>query len=214
MEKSFFRLSASKEAKISRLIEELQMLMRDNRDNYQARVVRQIFNLDPDNPAALRMRLFTLENTGRFREAESLINERIALSPTSARLYFTAVDFFARHGAESAKLQKLLEIFRSNIKNSDTGISMAWTLLERFPMNDAMLQEAAAIITQVKSSSPAFFATRSMLHYRTGRLDKAIADQEEAVRSLRKTGNDALAKEAESRAEYYRTAMKVAQTLP
>jgi len=207
-------VSISREAKISRLMEELQILMRDNRDNYQGRVVQQIFDLDPDNPAALRMRLFTLENTGRSREAKKLIDERINTVPGSARLYFTALDFAARHGAESTDLRRLLTRFNQNITDADTRISMAWLLLERFPMDAAMLKEAAQIINQVKSNSPAYFATRSMLYFRTGRIAGALADQEQAVKLLRQSGDKASADRAEAMAEYYRTAMKVAKSLP
>lgn len=202
------------EARISRLLEELQTLMRDNRDQHQDRVVQQIFRLDPDNPAALRMRLFTLENTGRFREASQLVAERIAACPASARLYFTALDLFQRHGAEKSHIISLLNSFRKNITVSDTRIAMALLLLERFPMDSSMLNTAVSIIRESRNDSPASSIAMALVYYRTGQLAKAVAAQEAAVKGLRSSGDPELIRDAESRAEYYRSAMKAAADLP
>ena len=118
------KLSVSDEAEIAELVSELQQLLRDNSETKMKRIADRIFSIEPGNAAAMRLRLFTLENTGRIAQAGTLINEQLKAAPGLARLYFTAVDFGARHGCSDAELERIVSAFERRISDAETRVRM------------------------------------------------------------------------------------------
>ncbi len=205
------KLSIDTEAKIAEAVAELQQLLRDNSEVQMRRVVKRIFSLEPGNAAALRIRLFTLENTRRIPEAGQLISEQLKAAPKLPRLYFTAADFAARYNASDAELAQLVAAFDRNITDPATRIRMAWMLLERFPYHPAGLRFASGVLRRPLPPEPLpranAAAARALLEYRVGDVAKALEYQREAVRLLNQVGSEAELASAKQREAYLRAVL-------
>ena len=124
-------LDVEKQKKIAALLDELQVLMRDNAERQMCLLADRIFRLDPGNAAAMRMRLFVLENSGRIPEAGELIFEQLKCSPKKIRLYYNAFDLIARYPYYIKELNRVTEAFMENISDPDACDFAVWTLLSR-----------------------------------------------------------------------------------
>jgi len=207
------KLSVSTEAKIAELTAELQQLLRDSSETRMKRICKQIFDLEPGNAAALRIRLFTLENTGRIDEAKSLIDDQLKAAPRLVRIYFTAVDFAARYDSSDAELGRIVSAFERNIADPAIRIRMAWMLLERFPYHTSALQAACRILRRPLPESGLARANaaagRALLEYRLGNPEAAAKYQHEAVRILNRSGSTEELGAAQNREAYFRTVLKL-----
>ena len=207
------KLSIGTEAKIAEAVAELQQLLRDNSETQMRRVVKRIFALEPGNAAALRIRLFTLENTRRIAEARQLIDEQLKAAPQLVRLYFTAVDFAARYHASDAELAQLVAAFERHIADPATRVRMAWMLLERFPYHPTGLRFAARELRRPLPPEPLpranAAAARALLEYRAGDVAKALDYQREAVRLLNQVGSEAELAAAKQREAYFRAVLEL-----
>jgi tetratricopeptide (TPR) repeat protein len=202
------KLSIGTEAKIAELVAELQQLLRDNSDTSMRKVTSKIFDLEPGNAAAMRIRLFHLENTGRIPEARKLIDEQLKAAPKLVRLYFTAVDFAARYGYSDAELNVIVAAFERNISDPAVRVRMAWMLLERFPYHPSALRAAAATLRRKLPADPVpranAAAARALLEYRLGNVDEALKYQRETVRLLNQVGTETELNSAKRREAYFR----------
>ena len=207
------KLDIRTEAEVSRRIDELQSRMRDREERQQQRILHEIFRLVPDHPAAIRMRLFVLENTGRYAEAWRFLEERIKAVPGSARLYFTALELAARSGADDARLEWLLAGFRRNIADPKMQLMMAWSLLVRFPENPIALRSAAALLPATGDDFN-FLVARATFKARIGDLKGALEDQNRAAAAARAAGNENAAAAALRSAEFLKTAIELAGGKP
>lgn len=207
------RLSVRKEAELAALVAELQQLLRDNSDTRMRRVTDKIFSIEPGNAAAMRIRLFTLENTGRVPEAGRLIDEQLKAAPKLVRLYFTAADFAARYNYSDAELGRILDAFDRNVTDPEARVRMAWMLLERFPYHPAALRSAAATLRRKLPQEPLpranAAAARALLEYRLGDVSKALDYQREAVRLLNQSGTEAELAAAKNRETYFRAVLEM-----
>ena len=202
------KLDAKREAEISRRIDELQTLMRDREERRQRRVLDEIFRLSPDQPAAIRMRLFVLENTGRRTEAWRFLNERLKAAPGSARVYFTAIEFAGRAGIGDPELARLIREFRRHISDPRMHLMMAWSLLVRFPENPTALRAAAELLPATGSDFN-FYAARAAFKTRVGDLAGALEDQQRAAAAARASGDENAAAAALRSAEFLKTAIEL-----
>ena len=200
------KLDIRTEAEVSRRIDELQSRMRDREERQQRRILDEIFRLVPDQPAAVRMRLFVLENTGRYAEAWRFVEERLKAAPGSARLYFTALELAARSGADDARLEWLLAGFRRNIADPKMRLMMAWSLLVRFPENPAALRAAAGLLP-ASGDDFNFYAARAAFRMRIGDLRGALEDQNRAAAAARAAGDENAAAAALRGAEFLKPAL-------
>ena len=207
------KLSVKTEARIAEAVAELQQLLRDQSDTKMRRTVDRIFSLEPGNAAAMRIRLFTLENSGRIDEARQLIDEQLKAAPKLVRLYFTAVDFAARYQYSDGELALVIGAFDRNIADPANRIRMAWMLLERFPYHPSALRFAAKVLRQPLPQPGVLRANaaagRALLEYRLGSVEKALDYQREAVRLLNQVGSEAELSAAKLREAYFRAVLEL-----
>ena len=174
-----FEVSASE--KVCPMLEEMQTLLRETGERKMKQLTDRIFAISPAHPAALRMRLFALENSNRIPEAWKLINERLKAAPGAARLYFTALDFVSRYPFFRKELSSLLGRFENNIKTEDSRCMMAWELLQRFQYNITALEYANRLAGKTTPQKPElrrlWLAVRARVAYLAGDLPKAISYQ-------------------------------------
>lgn len=202
------KLSVKTEAKIAAAVGELQQLLRDQSDTRMRRTAEKIFDLEPGNAAAMRIRLFSLENSGRIDDARKLIDDQLKAAPKLVRLYFTAVDFAARYDLSDAELERIVAAFERNVPDPEVRVRMAWMLLERFPYHPSALRAAAATLRKklpdgaVPRANAA--AARALLEYRLGNVAEALQYQREAVRLLNQVGTEAELGAARRREAYFR----------
>ena len=207
------RLSVSDEAKIAGLVADMQQLLRDNSETKMRRIADRIFAIEPGNAAAMRLRLFTLENTGRIAQARELIDSQLKAAPKLARLYFTAVDVAARCGESDAELERIVSAFERNISDAETRVRMGWMLLERFPYHPSALRSAARILGRPLPDSPLpranAAAGRALLEYRLGNVREALKFQQEAVKQLNRAGSAEALDQAKRREAYFMSVLKI-----
>ena len=162
----------------------------------------------------MRIRMFTLENTGRIDEARKLIDEQLKAAPRLVRLYFTAADFAARYRYSDGELAVVIAAFERNIADPANRIRMAWMLLERFPYHPSALRFAVKILRQPLPKQPEVLranaaAGRALLEYRLGNMEKALDYQREAVRLLNQVGTEAELSAAKLREAYFRAVLEL-----
>ena len=206
-------IDTDKYEKISPLLDELQMLLQ-SRDNRKMRLTAsRIFRVDPGNAAALRIRLFYLENTSRRVEAWETLSEQLAAVPGKARLYHTALDMIARYPQLAGELAAVTDKFLKHINDPDSCDYMTWMLLDRFKFNTDALKAAVKIYekSRVESKkqkrSPAscagHFTTGALLAAKLGNFTKAIELQQKAAGIWKKENNRKATEEAAKNAEYF-----------
>ena len=170
-------------AKVCPMLDELQTLLRESSERKMRQLTNRIFALSPANPAALRMRLFALENSNRIPEAWALLSGRLQAVPGTARIYFTAIDFISRYLPFQHALANLLAQFDKHIKDPDSRILMSWELLKRFKYNITALEYANILLTanapQKAELRRLWSAARAQVAYQAGDLPKAIKYQQQ-----------------------------------
>ena len=211
---------ASRQKKLAPLLDELQTLLRENNDRRMKMVTNSILKIDPGNAAALRIRLFVLENSGRLDEAWQLIDSQLRQQPKLERLYFAALDLAMRHPELAGRIPALLAAYRSAIAgNPDSDNLMAWTLLNRLPDDPAALRSAVELAGRAESqlkpdSAPALRAailsTRSLIAYRLGNVAGAVKFEQEAAAFWKKADLPGNAANSRLRLDYYRTVQELA----
>ena len=206
-------IDTDKYEKLAPLLDELQMLMRSN-DNRKMRLfTSRVFKLDPGNAAALRMRLFYLENTGRFDEAWETLHSQLAAAPQKVRLYYTALDMLSRYPRFAGKLPEIIRQFIQYINDPDACDHMIRQLLSRFDFNPDALDAAVKLYEKSRDASlklrrsPAalagHYSAGALLAARLGNLPQAIDLQKKTVRCWQEAKNPAAADSAEKIAEYF-----------
>ncbi len=183
MLKEYFdnRFDSRAAAKVCPMLDELQTLMRESSERKMKQLTEKIFEISPAHPAALRMRLFALENSNRIPEAWSLLQDRLNARPDAARLYFTAIDFVSRYPFFRKDLRQNLRRFEANVKAPESRCMMAWELLQRFQYDLTALEYADILPGKTAPRSPAlrrlFFAVRARVAYLAGNVPQAIEFQ-------------------------------------
>lgn len=177
------KFNAAAAAKVCPMLDELQALLRESSERKMKQQTQKIFAVVPAHPAALRMRLFALENTGRIPAAWELLQEQMKAAPVNARLYFTVVDFISRYGYFVPQLRNVLRAFEQNIKSGESRCMMALELLKRFKYQLVPLEYAHRLLGNTAPSDlrfrSAWFAARAQAAYMAGDLKKAIRYQQQ-----------------------------------
>lgn len=208
------KFNAANAKKISPLLDELHVCMRNNDDRRMNKVVREILSLDPGNAAALRIRLFSLEQRNRTIEAWQLLSEELEKAPAISRLYFTGVDLILGDRFLSGQLEKLLVSFERNIKNPEHRALMAYTLCDRTSYNFTALAMAEKLLkslddTRLSGASAALcYAAKAAVAYRFCRLDEAIRNQEKSLAIWKTLKSPANIFSASAKLEYLRSIKK------
>ena len=198
--------------KISPLLDELHTCLRDNDDRKMNKLVREILSLEPGNAAALRMRLFSLEQRNRKFEAWELISSALENAPKVARLYFTAIDLVLRNGEFSSQLEKTLAAFERNISDPESRALMAYTLCERTNYDIVSIKGAEKLLGKcskeqfvTRSSLALYYAAKAACAYKLCRPDEAVKAQQSCVEEWQNAGNKANAASAAARLEYFKS---------
>ena len=213
-------VDVDRQQKISGMIDELQVMMRGNDNRRMGILASRIFDLDPGNAAAMRMRLFVLENSGRIPEAWKLVQEQLEAAPRKARIYYTAFDMMSRYPQLRRELAGVTAQFRKNISDPDAYDFAVWTLLGRFDFDSAALAGAAALYgdslrlsRNMKRSSDSLaghYSSGALLAARLGDLKKAVELQGRALEYRRSSGNTSAVFAAEKMLEYFIQCTKTA----
>ena len=207
-------LDSDVERRIAVAMDQLQMLLRGGSEREMNRCVEEVLSLEPGHPGALRIRVFVLEQNGRFQEALALLMREIKKSPKLTRLYVSAFDLISRHRELDDKLPSLLDSFEKSVTLPEHLNAMAWALLNSFDFDIAALEYAQKFCTrastQLKDSLP-LEMTAALLAYRLGDLDQAILHQEKACAILENSADKSGISECRERAEFFRRAKKLSQ---
>lgn len=218
------QFDAALQRRISPQLDELQTLLRANNDRRMKQVTAAILKSDPGNAAALRLRTFALENSGRSGEAWQLILSQIEKRPRLVRLYFSALDLAGRHPELGSRAAEIAERYSKAVNGDpDADNLMSYLLLNRRPEDPAALRAAQQLLRRAVASlpreaSPALRAsvttTRALLEWRLGRPETAWKLQQEATKFWHDAENPAAEKSSRERETLYRTVVELRQTTP
>ena len=203
------KFNAEAAKKISPLLDELHVCMRNNDDRRMNNLVRDILELEPGNAAALRLRLFSLEQRNRTFEAWQLIYSELEKAPHIPRLYFTAVDLITSDRRLAGQLEKLLVSFEQNIKDAEHRALMAYTLCERISYNSTALKVAERLLATIGkddlngASEALCYAAKADVAYRMCRLEDAIKLQKKCVELWQAAGSGVNVSKAQERLNYF-----------
>ena len=172
--------------KIAPMLEELQTLLRETSEPKMRALVNKIFELSPAHPGALRIRLFSLENSSRIPQAWELLEERLKAAPRTGRLYFTAIDFISRYAYFRPRLGGVLKTFAAQVSDPQLRCAMAWELLHRFQYDLTALESACRLLGETPPADAGlrslWYAAKARTAYLTGDLDGAVKFQKSASR--------------------------------
>ncbi len=214
----FFRndLDVEKQRELSPLKAELRSRFRNGEERMANFAAGRIFEIDPANSEAIRLRLFMLQGAGRYRDAWELLEERRKAVPENSKLYFQQIDLACRIPAYDAQAIPVAQMYLRNVP-ADPGNdgALAWLLLERRRFDGAALQTAGQLIgrsmalTEKRSGNALLadadlYSAAALYAYRLGKVDAAEKLQKKATAVLEKT---ALHRVGFSRSmeQYYRT---------
>ncbi len=206
---------AKKAVKLAPLLDDLQSRMRSGEDRMADFAVRRILAIDPKNTAALRLRLFMLENSNRTTEAWNLVADRLKANPKTSKFYLMQIDLALRHSEFTPQLKALTAMYLRNIPSDPaTDSTLVWLLLTRSGFEPEVLPPAAALVKRMLKSIPEnaetltaaeVWSSAALYAYRTGLPDKAILCQQKALDILKKQSRHR-AEAAEKMLKYYKAA--------
>ena len=208
------RFNKKIQPQLSKLTDELHQLIRGNSEHKMRRTVEKIFDLDPENPSALRIRLFVLENSNRVSEAWHLLQDRIKVTPKLTRLYFTAADLISRYNYLEPHLGNIIEKFIKNTNQIAPLNMMVWTLLTYYPNNPLALTLSSNIIIKAdtlinKDTSyndlAQNAAVKAMLASKLGYPQLALKQQKIAAQMYIRANNMQAASATQVAEKYYST---------
>ena len=208
------KFDAAAAKKISPMLDELHACMRNNDDRMMNNLVRDILVLDPGNAAALRLRLFSLEQRNRGMEAWQLIYGELQKSPQIPRLYFTALDLTLNNFRLTGFTEKLLVEFDKNITDAEHRALMAYTLCERTTFNSIAVKMADKLLKDIDLSNlqtsvnALVYAAKASVAYRLCKLDDAKAYQKKCVELWKLAGSEPNIRTSQERLNYFNAISK------
>ena len=160
----------------------------------------RIFEIDPANSEAIRLRLFMLQGAGRYRDAWELLEDRRKAVPGKGKLYFQQIELACRIPAYDAQAVPVAQAYLRNVPAEPGGDgAMAWLLMERRPFDAAALQTAGQLIGRsmallearpgktVLLADADLYSAAALYSYRLGNLEAAELMQKKASAVLEKT---------------------------
>ena len=180
------------ELKISQELESLQLAMRSGDEFKASSHVDKILAIDPENAAALRMRLFMLEEQGRFEEAYEFLKKQQNRAPKAGGIYLLILDLLTRYEPLRNNLANLTKDISSieEVEIQDK-LTFAWVLLNNFNYNCEAILGARGLlqsldIKKMNNNELAFYYTISACYcYKVGSLSPAIEFQKKAFDLLK-----------------------------
>ncbi len=203
------RFDAAKQRKLSPLLSQLQSALRDADDDASSRIAADIFKLDPANAPALRLRLYSLESSGRAEDAVRFLGVRRAAAPAEARLYFMALDLVSRYPAFAEQLLPFLEAYPRQVpRDPERDAAFAWQLLLRQPLSAPATKCAAELLAPETAGTPGTLAPRALLAARAGKPENALRIQERITKLCRDQKLPQLPESLEME-QYYRELLRL-----
>lgn len=207
--------------KIAPLLDELQTLLSGDNETRMRRTANDIFQLEPGQPSALRLRCFVLESSNRAPEALELIRAQIARAPAIPRLYIEALNLIARNPGLDAETAPVVAAYCKAVSaNPDADNQIAWLLLTRQQESPEALKSArflagrAAAALKPNASAAlrgSCLNTQALLAYRLGKAEEAARLQAQAAEAFRSAALAGAEAEAKKRTEYYNTVLELAK---
>lgn len=190
------KFDADRQKKIAPQLVELQSRLRSGEDRMAEYAMRRVLNEDPANAAALRMRIFMLESSGRARDAWNLIEGQLRKAPQAPRLYLMLLDIASRNGEFAGEVARIGERYLAAVPADPRYDStLGWLLMTRYPFDGTLLKQAgllaarslAAIAGQPEVLNHGdLYQMTALYNSRIGRLDQALAYQRRATALLEK----------------------------
>ena len=186
----------SRQRKISPALEELQSRMRSGEDRMAEYAVQRVLELDPANAAALRMRLFMLENTDRAEQAWQLLERQLKAAPKERKLYLMQLDFASRQRRYGERIPEIVAAYMKNVPSDPAGDgAVGWLLLTRYPFDAAALRDAGLLVERIAAGRQGRTETladadawnlAALYAARIGQLDRALECQRRGTALLEK----------------------------
>ncbi|MBR2642021.1 MAG: hypothetical protein IKD46_02740 [Lentisphaeria bacterium] len=193
-------LDPAKQREISPLLAELRSRFRNGEERMANFAAGRIFEIDPANSEAIRLRLFMLQGAGRYRDAWELLEDRRKAVPGNGKLYFQQIELACRIPAYDAQAVPVAQAYLRNVPAEPGGDgAMAWLLMERRPFDAAALQTAGQLIGRsmallearpgktVLMADADLYSAAALYSYRLGNLEAAELMQKKASAVLEKT---------------------------
>ena len=197
LERSFRgELDVAKQKELSPLLAELRSRFRNGEERMANFAAGRIFEIDPANSEAIRLRLFMLRGAGRDADAWRLLDERRQAAPQVMKLYFLQIELACAVPAFDAQALPIGREYLSRIPANLAGDSaLAWLVLERRPFDAEALRLAGQLIGRSmplrgKTATIAdadLLSAAALYAYRLGKVERAEALQKEATSILEKT---------------------------
>ncbi|MBR7127863.1 MAG: hypothetical protein IKD09_04690 [Lentisphaeria bacterium] len=182
----------AKAIKIAKALDQLQSAMRSGDEFKSAAVVDEILKLDPINSPALRMRLFMLEEQGRFREAYELLLRQKNKADESGKLYLLMLDLMTRYEDLVNNLPILSkELAAANNAATPDKLSFAWVLLNSFNYNVDAVNGCNQVLKSIninkldKVELPFYYTVYAGYYYKLGKLNQAIEYQKKSLELIK-----------------------------
>lgn len=209
------KLSLNIQKKVDPMIYKMQQSMRDGNMFKALESAVEILKVDPGNPAALRMAVFTAESLNQVNYLWQIINHQLTAAKHLPRVSFTALDLIRRRGELRKYLPHLIDWFAQQPYPSTVRCAFADNLLNGFPFDaqavlgaEKILASTPMPINALPSQMGQILAVRARLKYAYGDLKAAEADLAEAVEYFKHAGEKRSAETASYQLQYFRTLIK------
>ena len=196
---SLDKLDTEKQREITPLLAELRSRFRNGEERMANFAAGRIFEIDPANSEAIRLRLFMLQGAGRYRDAWELLEARRKAVPGHGKLYFQQIERACRIPAYDTQALPVAQAYLQNIP-ADPGSdgAMAWLLMDRRPFDAAALRTAGQLIGRsmalvekrsgsMQLADADLYSAAALYSYRLGNLAAAEIMQKKASAVLEKT---------------------------
>ena len=192
-------LDTAKQREITPLLAELRSRFRNGEERMANFAAGRIFEIDPANSEAIRLRLFMLQGAGRYRDAWELLEARRKAVPELGKLYFQQIELACRIPAYDAQAVPVAQAYLQNVSAEPGGDgAMAWLLMNRRPFDAAALRTAGQLIGRSMAlvekregnallADADLYSAAALYSYRLGNLETAEKMQKKASAVLEKT---------------------------
>ena len=210
------KFDLKKQQKISAIRKMMQAGIQGNKHDVVIKTSGLILELDPEDPVALRSRLFAHEQRGEYAAALAFLDRLIKRVPDYPQPYFLKLEMLASRPQKSKIFATWGKtIFDRFPNDAEVQNRLALTILDGLPFGSAPLDIAlAAAQKSVKLLTAkdltvrwaAFYTTLSRAYYAIGMLDKAVEVQDKACALLKGMPDEPAANRL---AAFYRNILKL-----
>lgn len=212
------KFDEDKAAKVSPLLDDLQSRMRSGEDRMADFAVRKVLAVDPANSAALRLRLFMLENSNRVTAAWNLLADQLRANPKERKFYLMQLDLALRHAQFAPQIGALTQLYLKHIAaDPASDAALAWILLTRAPFDSMALSVSGTLVNRAlaaeEKGEPTLATAEvwncaALYASRIGKLTLACEYQKKTIALLKKLAPHRAAA-AQEQLKYYETAVSL-----